>query len=98
MYARVATFVGGNAEELRRVNEEAVNSGTLELPEGIRSAMVLQGDGHRLFVTMFDTREQIEAAEERFMKMGEEIPEEIRGRRTALDIYEVVWTREAQAV
>ena len=98
MYARVATFVGGNVEELRRVNEAAVDSGALELPNGLRSAMMLQGDGHRLFITMFDSREQIDAAEARFAQMGEEIPEEIRGRRTALDVYEVVWSREAQKV
>ena len=57
--------------------------------------MVLQdpATGRRLFVTFFDSREAIDAAEQRFEAMGDEIPEDIRGRRTSVDTYEVVWSR-----
>jgi hypothetical protein len=55
--------------------------------------MVLQGD-KRLFVSFFDSREELEAGEQRFEEMGDEIPEEIRGRRVGVDVYEVVFDGE----
>ena len=59
--------------------------------------MVLQdhASGRRLFVTFFDSREAVDAAQQRFEAMGDEIPEEIRGRRTSVDVYEVVWQQDA---
>ncbi len=97
MFARVASFEGGDVERLQQLNEERMNAGTLVLPEGLKSAMVLQdaATGRRLFVTFFDSKEAIDAAEERFEAMGDEIPEDIRGRRTSVDTYEVVWSQEA---
>jgi hypothetical protein len=35
--------------------------------------------------------EEIDAATARFEAMGDEIPEEIRGRRTSVEVYEVVF-------
>ena len=90
MYARVATFEGGDVDELRRLNEERMAQGTAGIPEGAKRAMVLQGD-RRLFVTFFDTTESMEAAEARFEAMGDEIPEAVRGRRVGVDRYEVVF-------
>ena len=97
MFARVASFEGGDVERLRELNEERMNAGTMELPEGLKSAMVLQDSakGRRLFVTFFDSREAIDAAEQRFEAMGDEIPEDVRGRRTSVDTYEVVWRQDA---
>ncbi len=97
MFARVASFEGGDVERLQQLNEERMNAGTLELPEGLKKAMVLQDatNDRRLFVTFFDSKEAIDAAEERFEAMGDEIPEDIRGRRTSVDTYEVVWSQEA---
>jgi hypothetical protein len=97
MHARIATFEGGNTEELRRLNEERMSSGTMDMPDGITGAMVLVDSdaNRRLFVTFFETAEQLKAAEEQFSKMGDEIPEDIRGRRTSVDVYEVVWNQEA---
>ena len=34
MFARVASFEGGDVERLRQLNEERMNAGTMELPEG----------------------------------------------------------------
>lgn len=93
MFARIATFEGGDVEQLRQRNEEAMSSGEMNPPAGLRRAMVLQGD-RRLFVTFFDSREEVEAAEQRFEEMGDEIPEEIRGRRVGIDVYEVVFDGE----
>ncbi len=93
MYARVASFEGGNTERLRELNEEAMSSGTMDMPEGMSRAMVLSNDAgdRRLFITFFDSREALDAAEARFDSMGDEIPEDVRGRRTSVEAYEVVF-------
>ena len=90
MYARVATFEGGDVDELRRLNEERMAEGTAGIPDGVTRAMVLQGE-RRLFVTFFDSKESLEAAEARFDAMGDEIPEAVRGKRVGVDTYEVVF-------
>jgi hypothetical protein len=90
VYARVATFEGGDVDELRRLNEQRMADGTAGIPEGVTRAMVLQGE-RRLFVTFFSSREAMEAAEARFDAMGDEIPESVRGTRVGVDTYEVVF-------
>jgi hypothetical protein len=62
------------------------------MPEGLRGAFGLADadSGRQLFITLFDTREAIEAAEPTFEQMGDEISEEVRGRRVSKDYYEVV--------
>ena len=89
MYARIATFEGGNVDELRRMGEERMAAGDSGMPEGVSRAMMLEGD-KRLFVTFFDSREAMQSAEQRFDSMGDEIPEDVRGRRVSVDSYEVV--------
>ena len=46
-------------------------------------ALLLQGD-NRLFITFFDSHESLEAAEQRFDEMGNEIPESVRSRRVGV--------------
>jgi hypothetical protein len=62
------------------------------MPDGLRGAFSLAdaASGRQLFITLFESREQIEAAEPMFEQMGDDIPEEIRGRRVSKDYYEVV--------
>jgi hypothetical protein len=93
MYARVASFEGGDNDRLQQINQERMQSGQMQPPEGMKRAMVLadRESNTRLFVAFFDNREQIDAASERFEKMGDEIPEDVRGRRTSVDVYEVVF-------
>jgi hypothetical protein len=93
MSARIATFEGGDAERLRQLNEERMASGDMNRPPGIKRALVLQGD-RRLFITFFDSRDELEAAEQGFDRMGDEIPEEIRGKRVGVDVYEVLFDGE----
>jgi hypothetical protein len=45
----------------------------------------------RLFITFFDSREALDAAEAGFDAMGDTIPEEVRGRRTSVAVYEVAY-------
>jgi hypothetical protein len=91
MYARIASFEGGNTERLRELNEQRLDAGTANLPHGVRHAFALasRDKDNRLFVTLFDSREAIEAAEQRFEEMGDEIPKDVRGRRTSVEVYEV---------
>jgi hypothetical protein len=90
MFARVATFEGGDVQRLQQMNEERMSSGEMNPPAGMKRAMLLQGD-QRLFISFFDSREALDAAEQRFESMGDEIPEDVRGRRVGVDVYEVVF-------
>jgi heme-degrading monooxygenase HmoA len=98
MYARVASFEGGDEQRLRQINEERMSSGTMNLPAGSKRALVLsdEGSGKRLFITLFDSRETIAAAEQRFEQMGDEIPEEVRGQRTSIEVYEVALEEDGE--
>lgn len=93
MYARVATFEGVDIPAMEERARAALDSGEMTLPDGCRRAMALV-DRHRLrqlFVTFFDSTEAISAAEAHFEKMGDQIPEEIRGRRVSVDVWEVAY-------
>ena len=89
MWARVAAFEGTDVEGARaqagrRPPDELI-------PSGLRGVLsLMDADGKRqLFITLFDSREEIEAAESLFERMGDEMPEELRGRRVSRDYYEV---------
>ena len=88
MWARVASFEGTDVERMRA----EANRPPDRLPEGLRAAFGLADaeTGRQLFITLFDTREAIEAAEPTFEQMGDELPEEVRGRRVSKDYYEVM--------
>jgi hypothetical protein len=89
MCARVASFEGTDVERLR---EQAGGRPPDELiPAGLRGVLSLaDAEGKRqLFITLFDSRDQIEAAEPIFERMGDQIPEDVRGRRVSVDYYEV---------
>jgi hypothetical protein len=91
MWARIATFEGGNQEELQRMNEERMSSGDMNPPEGLKRVILLADadKNRRLFISFFDSRDEMTAAEQRFESMGDEVPEDVRGRRTSVDYYEV---------
>jgi len=92
VYARVASFEGGNTERLRQMSEERMSSGTMDMPDGMSRAMVLSNEAgdRRLFITFFDSRDALATAEAQFDKMWNEIADDVRGRRTSVDVYEVV--------
>ena len=91
MYARLAAFEGGDMEKMRELGEARMASGS-PFPDGVRRALLLgTPDGsRRLFITFFDTKEELEAAEEGFEKMGDDVPEDVRGKRVAVEIYDVL--------
>jgi hypothetical protein len=93
--ARIATFEGGNAEEMRRINNEILVEGSATLPPGLLRVMVLMSDDTRWsVVSFFDDEESAREAEARFEEMGDEIPESVRGKRVGLETYEVAFDVE----
>jgi hypothetical protein len=91
MHARVAAFQGdmSRVDELVATVRERMRSGG-DIPGAKRFLMLLdRAGGTSLGITLFDSEEAIRAAEPIFERMGDEIPEEQRGRRTSVEIYEV---------
>ena len=95
MIARIATFEGGNVEEMRRINNEMLVERSASLPAGLLRVMVLMSDDTRWSViSFFDSEESARAAEARFEEMGDEIPESVRGKRVGLESYDVAFDVE----
>ena len=92
MWVRVATFEGGNTDELDRLMNERMSSGEMTPPEGMSSVLILDDKDARKhkFLAFFDSRDSLEAAEAGFDQQGDTIPEEIRGTRTSVHYYDVV--------
>ena len=92
MYARVAAFENRDMSRIDEVIEtvqERARSGR-ELPELRRLLMLVERrTGTALGLSFFESEEAIARAEPEFERMGDEIPEELRGRRTSVDVYEV---------
>ena len=91
MWARVAAFEGGDVERLREINERRMQE--QGIPEPVKGVLILIApDGSRQqLITTFESRDAMEQAEAMFEQMGDEIPEEVRGRRTSVDYYEVAY-------
>jgi len=93
--ARIATFEGGDAEEMRRINNQMLVERSTQLPSGLLRVMVLmKDDTHWSVISFFEDEESAGAAEARFEEMGDEIPERIRGKRVGLESYEVAFDVE----
>lgn len=94
MYARVAAFEQPNvsmADDLINTVRERSQSARTELPDAQALLMLIDRENARsLSITFFESEEAIRQAEPAFERMGDEIPEETRGRRISVDVYEVV--------
>jgi hypothetical protein len=92
MYVRVAAFENpdmSQVDELKATIEERARTGT-DIPDAKRILLLLDREGRRsLGITFFETEDAIRRAEPVFERMGDEIPEEKRGKRTSVDVYEV---------
>jgi hypothetical protein len=91
MWARIATFEGGDQARLKQMNDERMASGEMNPPAGLKRVLLLSDsdNNRRLFIAFFDSKDEMAAAEQRFEAMGDEVPEDVRGKRTGLDYYEV---------
>ncbi|MDQ3671521.1 MAG: hypothetical protein M3364_03655 [Actinomycetota bacterium] len=91
MHARVATFEGDSSriDNLVGTIRERMSAGD-EIPGAKRFLMLIDREGGMtLGITFFDSEDAIQAAEPIFDKMGDEVPEKLRGRRTSVETYEV---------
>ncbi len=93
MYARVASFEQGDTsrvdELIARITERA--EAGQDLPDAKRVLMLTDRSAGRILgITFFESEEAIRQAEPVFERMGQEVPEELRGRRASLDIYEAL--------
>jgi len=91
MHARVAAFENVDTsvvdDLLGRVRQ---NIDANRMPDAQGGLMLLdRGERKSLGITFFESEQKIRAAEPEFERMGDEIPEAQRGRRTSVDIYEV---------
>jgi hypothetical protein len=93
MYARVAFFEDHDPaqvpELMRRLRERAERHPDV-LPEA-RAFLVLADTegGKSIGITFFDTEEAIDAAEPSFAAFPRDYPDSLKGRRAALEVYEV---------
>ena len=95
MIARIARFEGGNADEMRRLNNELLVERPSELPDGLLRVMVLMSDeAHWSVISFFADEESARAAEARWEELGDTIPERVRGRRVGLETCEVAFDVE----
>jgi hypothetical protein len=93
MYARVASFEGRDmslADSLvAKVRDSARQEDAIPGAHGFLM-LIDREQGTALGITMFATEKELRDAEPAFEKMASTIPEEMRGRRVSVDIYEVL--------
>jgi heme-degrading monooxygenase HmoA len=94
MYARVASFenrdpslVDHLISSIREGSERAREA----MPDAKGALMLVDREQNTsLGIVFFDSKEAIEKAGPAFEKMGDEYPEELRGKRRSVDVFEVV--------
>ncbi|MHB8643588.1 MAG: hypothetical protein ACYDA3_11980 [Gaiellaceae bacterium] len=89
--ARVATFENGNDAMMREAMESR-GGADMQMPDGLTSSLLLTQDGgkKRLFIAIFDSQGSLDAAAPMFEQMGDEISEDARGKRTSVEVFDVV--------
>ena len=92
MHARVAAFENrdmSRTDELIRLVRDRQASGT-EIPDALGMYMLVdRAAGAMLGIGIFESEDAIRAAEPIFERMGDEVPEEIRGKRVSVDVFEI---------
>ena len=97
MFARVASFESGDVERLRQLNEERMNDGTMELPEGRRARWCssIMGAGDVCSSRSSTAGRQSTRPSSASRQWETRSPRTFAGRRMSVDVYEVVWQRDA---
>lgn len=92
MYARVATWEGGEAEAMRRSAAEIARQAQAGPPEGLPAKgftlLIDPASGRSAAIAFFDTEEDLRTGDATLDAMDP--PHDGMGRRTAVDVYEVV--------
>lgn len=91
MYARVATWEGGDADAIRRSAEEIRSRADSGPPEGVPSVgftlLIDPDNGRGIAVGLFETEADLRKGDEVLNAMDP--PGEGMGRRASVDFYEV---------
>jgi hypothetical protein len=91
MYARVATWEGGDAEAMRKGAERMNADAASGPPEGVPAVgflMLMDPEkGRSMAIALFETEEDLRKGDETLTAMNP--PDNATGRRTAVDTYEV---------
>jgi heme-degrading monooxygenase HmoA len=90
VYARVARFEGRDTSLTDELIQRAREKGPSSVP-GTKGFIGLMDRerGTSLSITFFETEEDVRSSEQAFEDMAQHFPEEMRGRRTSVDVYEV---------
>jgi len=92
MHARVAAFENRNmsrTDELVRRIRDRQGDGS-EIPAALGMYLLVDhAGGAMLGISLFESEDAIRAAGPIFERMGDEVPEEIRGKRVSVDLFEV---------
>jgi heme-degrading monooxygenase HmoA len=93
MHARIAAFEAtdtSRAEDAVRAVRDRASGDEPPIPGALAMLMLVdRAAGKALGISLFESEEAIAAAESAFDRLGDEIPEEVRGRRTSVHTYEV---------
>jgi hypothetical protein len=91
MHARVATFEGGNPDDIRRMVDEIDRQSESGPPEGVPAVGVLvlhNDDGKVHAISFFETEEDLRKGDETLNAMDPPEPGAM-GTRSSVDIFEV---------
>jgi hypothetical protein len=92
MHARVAAFENRNMsriDELVQRIRDRQGAGN-EIPDALGMYLLVDRTaGAMLGISLFESEDAIRAAEPVFERMGDEVPEELRGKRVSVDLFEV---------
>src|SRR5438552_1613316 len=90
MYARVASFEGRDSSLTDELIQRVRDSGPSSVPDAKGFLGLFDRErGTALGITFFDSEEAIRNSEQAFEDMARNFPEEMRGRRTSVETYEV---------
>src|SRR5438094_8034448 len=91
MYARVARFEGRDASLTDQLIQRVRDQGPASVPDAKGFLGLFDRErGSALGITFFDSEEAIRNSEQAFDDMAQHFPPEMRGRRTSVDVYEVL--------
>ena len=101
MHARVATFEGGDPDQVRQMVEEIRQRAASGPPEGVPAVGLLllhrADEGKVMNVSLFETEEDLRQGDETLNAMDPPVPGAL-GRRTSVEMYEVGVKLDAQGV
>jgi heme-degrading monooxygenase HmoA len=91
MYARVASFEGRDSSLTDQLIERIREQGPSSVPDAKGFLGLFDRErGTALGITFFDSPEAIRNSEQAFEDMAQNFPAEMRGRRSSIDIHEVM--------